>query len=105
MKDKSIPYRLLPFFLSFIIPACVLIAILAKSNVFPTGEKSILTIDLAVQYTDFFSYFKSFFSGENNLFYCLSQTLGNNMWGILPYYLLSPFNFIILFFTSAPIIA
>lgn len=83
------------------IPACILMVILAVLHVFPGNEKSILTIDLAAQYTDFFSYFKSFFTGENNLFYCLSQTLGNNMWGILPYYLLSPFNFILLFFTSS----
>ena len=75
--------------------------ILAVLHVFPGLEKTVLTNDLAAQYTDFFSYFKSFFTGENNLLYCLSQTLGNNMWGLLPYYLLSPFNFILLFFTSS----
>ena len=58
--------------------------ILAVLHVFPGLEKTVLTNDLAAQYTDFFSYFKSFFTGENNLLYCLSQTLGNNMWGLLP---------------------
>lgn len=94
-------YDFIPYLLSFMIPACILMVILAVFNVFPGDEKSILTMDLAAQYTDFFSYFKSFFNGENNLLYCLSQTLGNNMWGILPYYLLSPFNIILLFFTSS----
>ena len=93
--------KCIPFLLSFIIPACILMLILAVLHVFPGLEKTVLTNDLAAQYTDFFSYFKSFFTGENNLLYCLSQTLGNNMWGLLPYYLLSPFNFILLFFTSS----
>ena len=77
--------KCIPFLLSFIIPACILMLILAVLHVFPGLEKTVLTNDLAAQYTDFFSYFKSFFTGENNLLYCLSQTLGNNMWGLLPY--------------------
>lgn len=70
-RKKKI-YKCIPFLLSFMIPACILMIILAVLHVFPGNEKSILTIDLAAQYTDFFSYFKSFFTGENNLFYCLS---------------------------------
>ena len=98
-RRKTARYCLL-FFLSFIIPVCILVAILARLQVFPDGESTVLTADLAAQYTDFFSYFKGFFNGENNLFYCLSQTLGNNIWGVLPYYLLSPFNLVLLFFSS-----
>ena len=74
--------KCIPFLLSFIIPACILMLILAVLHVFPGLEKTVLTNDLAAQYTDFFSYFKSFFTGENNILYCLSQTLGNNMWGL-----------------------
>lgn len=66
--------KCIPFLLSFIIPACILMLILAVLHVFPGLEKTVLTNDLAAQYTDFFSYFKSFFTGENNLLYCLSQT-------------------------------
>ncbi len=100
MRNNVYLHKSLIGILSFAIPACMLTVMFAVLGVFPGGEHTILTIDLAAQYTDFFSYFKGFFQGENHLFYCLSQTLGNNMWGILPYYLLSPFNFILLFFTS-----
>ncbi len=94
-------YFLLPYLLSFIVPVGILMAVMAMLQVFPTAEKSILALDLTAQYTDFFAYYQSIFTGENSLWYCLSQTLGNTMWGILPYYLLSPFNFILLFFPAA----
>ncbi len=38
---------------------------------FRVWKKTVLTNDLAAQYTDFFSYFKSFFTGENNLYIVL----------------------------------
>ena len=53
--------KCIPFLLSFIIPACILMLILAVLHVFPGLEKTVLTNDLAAQYTDFSLTLKAFY--------------------------------------------
>lgn len=99
MKIKKITYLVL----SFIVP-CILMTILyAIVGIYPFGENSLLTVDLAGQYVAFFNALKNILDGSINIFYSFSKTLGGNMYGLLTYYLMSPFNLLLAFFDKASI--
>lgn len=85
------------YVLSFFIP-CVLMILLYLSVGVIGGNKNILTVDLADQYIEFFNALKNIFDGKISPFYSFSKTLGGNMFGLITYYLISPFNFLIVFF-------
>lgn len=57
----------------------------------PFGDKTYLMYDMKRQYVDYYAYYKSILSGENNLFYSFSTTLGAGTVGFYAYYLTSPF--------------
>ena len=93
MKKKKVNYLL-----AFLIPSIVMILIYACVGIYPFGKKSLLTVDLAGQYVAFFNSLKNIFTGDINIYYSFSKTLGGNMYGLITYYLLSPFNLIFIFF-------
>ena len=93
MKNKYINYTLV-----FLIPILVMILVYASVGIYPFGKKSLLTVDLAGQYVAFFNSLKNIFTGDISMFYSFSKTLGGNMFGLVTYYLLSPFNLIFLLF-------
>ena len=99
MKNKKILYYLLSFF----IPALLITIIYACIGIYPFGKKSLLTVDLAGQYVAFFNAYKNIFSEGISIFYSFSKTLGGNMFGLITYYLLSPVNLILLFFSRTNI--
>lgn len=96
MKNKKY------YILSFIIP-CIMMILLYLSVGVIGGNKNILTVDLADQYVAFFNALKNILTGTINPFYSFSKTLGGNIFGILTYYLISPFNLIILLFDKVNI--
>lgn len=57
----------------------------------PFGDKTFLMFDLKRQYVDYDSYLKTVLSGDNNIFYSFSTTLGSGTTGFFTYYLTSPF--------------
>ena len=93
-KNKKTIYYLL----SFIIPASLITIIYACAGIYPFGQKSLLTVDLAGQYVAFFNAYKNIFSKGISIFYSFSKTLGGNMLSLITYYLLSPLNIILLLF-------
>lgn len=99
MKNKKVLYCLLSFF----IPALLITIIYACIGIYPFGKKSLLTVDLAGQYVAFFNAYKNIFSEGISIFYSFSKTLGGNMFGLITYYLLSPVNLILLFFSRTNI--
>ena len=90
MKNKKY------YLLSFIIP-CILMILLYTTVGVIGGNKNILTVDLADQYVAFFNALKNIFDGKIGIFYSFSKTLGGNLFGLICYYLMSPFNLLILF--------
>lgn len=90
MKNKKY------YLLSFIIP-CILMILLYTTVGVIGGNKNILTVDLADQYVAFFNTLKNIFDGKIGIFYSFSKTLGGNLFGLICYYLMSPFNLLILF--------
>ncbi len=95
---KKIKYYLL----SFIIPIVVMFFLYLFSGII-IGNKNILTVDLANQYVEFFAALKNVLNGSISPFYSFSKTLGGNFFGLIAYYLMSPFNILIIFFNRVDI--
>lgn len=86
--------------LSIIIPIVMMIIISVILGMYPFGERTILITDMNKQYNDYFAYFKTIMTGENNLIYTFSKTLGGDMVGFSGYYLQNPFLFLLLLFPN-----
>lgn len=85
--------------LSFLVPALIMGSYFAYRHMAPFGSSSLLTVDLGQQYVDFFAYFRhSLLRDPSGIFYTFQKALGGEMFGIWTYYLLSPFNLILLLF-------
>lgn len=86
-------------FLSFVIPAAIMAAYFCYRGMGPFGKSTLLTVDLGQQYVDFFAYFRhTLLSHPSGFFYTFQKALGGEMFGVWTYYLMSPFNFILLLF-------
>lgn len=91
----------LPYFVAVLTPMVIMAGVWAFEGIYPFGEKSLLTIDLNTQYVNFFSWFRSVFKNGGDIFYSFSKTLGGDMIGLTAYYLMSPFNLILLLFSTS----
>ncbi|BED92694.1 MAG: YfhO family protein [Candidatus Paraimprobicoccus trichonymphae] len=92
--------RKIIYIISFFMPFFIMLISCILSKVFPFGNKTLLIIDANGQYIDYLAYFKTIFTDNNNFFYTFSKNLGGDMVGLSAYYLLSPLNFIVLFFSN-----
>ena len=88
------------YLLAFLLPAGIMLTVYIVKGVYPFGPQTLLTIDMSNEYVDYFSMFKSLFTGGNSVFYSFEKLLGGNMTGLFAYYLASPFNLIFLFFNT-----
>lgn len=88
--------------ISFFLPLAIL-CILGVSKGYASGKASILESDMAGQYIEYLSYFRSMAFSKNNLFYSLTYGIGGNIYGLWAYYLASPLNILVLLFTPPPI--
>ena len=97
MKRKNI----ICFFLSFVIPV-IIIALIFYFKDF--NQISNLTSDLYYHYIDFFSWFRKQLLDKTLLSgYSFSISLGNTSLPLIAYYLASPLNFLIVFFSQESI--
>ncbi len=83
------------YFLSFLLPALILFTAYIIFQVWPFGERSVLSLDLNAQYVYYFDYMYDVFAGEESLFYSWSRNLSGEFAGIIGYYLASPFNLLV----------
>ena len=85
--------------LSFLLPAMITAIYFIYRGFAPFGQSSVLTVDMAQQYVDFFAYFRhTLLSNPSGFFYSFGKALGGDMLGTWSYYLMSPLNFLILLF-------
>lgn len=77
---------------AFVLPAALLTVVLTVNGIYPFGEKSILIYDLRSQYVDFFASLKN----GGNFFYTFERAFGGDCFSLTAYYLMSPFNIIIM---------
>lgn len=88
-----------PLLLSFFLPVLLMGGYFISQGMFPFGKSSLLTVDLGQQYIDFFAYFRrTLLTNPSGFFYSFSKEIGGNMIGEWAYYLMSPFNLILLIF-------
>lgn len=99
--DNEILKKILLYFLAFFIPAIVLCIAFIYLKIYPFGENTYLPVDSYDQYVSFLKYFKNIFLGDEGIFYSLGKSLGGETYGLIAYYLLSPFNLISLFFKDS----
>lgn len=69
-------------------------------NIYPLGNISNLTSDLYYQYIDYFGWLRNVLLGNAKLDYSFSMSLGNQTIGQFAYYLSSPFNILVYFFSE-----
>ena len=93
-KLKSIAVYLLAFF----IPLIIQIGIFIYLKIYPFGDNTYLPVDALSQYVSFLQYFRNIFMEGSSIFYSLSKSLGGEVYGLIAYYLMSPFNIISLLF-------
>ena len=94
-KQTAIIYSL-----SFVIPIVMMVVISVLLGMYPFGERTILISDMNKQFNDYYAYFKTIVTGENNLIYTFSKNLGGDMVGFSAYYLQNPFLLILLLFPN-----
>lgn len=86
------------YFLSFLLPALILFVSYILFDVYPFGERSVLSLDLNAQYVYYYDYMYDVFAGDESIFYSWSRNLSGEFAGIIGYYLASPFNLIVWLF-------
>lgn len=84
---------------SFLIPAAFLTVVYAVLGFYPFGNKSVLIMDMADQYNDFFASLRYMFNGDNTPLFSWSRSMGGNYVGLFAYYIASPLSFFTLFFS------
>ncbi|MGX7264930.1 YfhO family protein [Enterococcus crotali] len=84
---------------SFFLPFLLLVILWSILGLAPLGNNNLLVSDLGTQYMPFLSAFKQFFQGETYSLYSFSDALGGTILPLSAYYLLSPFNLIVLLFS------
>ena len=84
------------YWLSFLLPTCIF------ASYFLYRGQEILTVDLGQQYIDFLSFYKNnLLSNPLNFIFTFSNGLGSSFIGTSAYYLNSPFNLLLLLFSSS----
>ena len=102
LKNKSIKKITLELLLglfSFVLPLVLLLIIFAVNKIHPFGNNTIVMIDMKSQYITYIRYYKGILSGDNSLIYTMSKVFGGDFMSIFTYYLASPFNLLVAFFT------
>lgn len=90
------------YLIAFLIPFFILGVFYAVGGYFPFGNKTVLTWDMYQQYGNFFSWMNRVLKQESmdTVWYSFSLSLGGATIGLIGYYLLSPFNLILLPFST-----
>lgn len=81
--------------LSFLLPALILLVSYFIFGVWPFGKESVLSLDLNGQYVYYYDHMYDVIYGGESLFYSWSRNLSGEWMGIIGYYLGSPFNWIV----------
>ena len=94
--------KILLISLSFLIPFTIITTVFYMKGYFT--DKLILSSDLRAQYYPLFCYLKDIISGTNSIFYSFNKGVGGTMFGTIFYYISSPLNLLIVFFSKNNIV-
>ena len=93
-KDKS---RYLLMLAAWLLAAGIIITVLAIMHITPFGNNNLLISDMGAQYNSFLSAWRRMLLTHHVTLYTFAQGLGTNFVPTIAYYLLSPFNVLLLF--------
>ncbi|MDD2378267.1 MAG: YfhO family protein, partial [Bacilli bacterium] len=93
------------YIISFFIPIIIFVMVCFIANIIFGGTKDFIVSDSRAQYISLFSYLKDVLSGQASLFYSFSKGMGGNMFGTFAYYLASPLNLLIIFFSKKALVS
>ncbi|KRK89529.1 YfhO family protein [Lentilactobacillus sunkii] len=99
IKSQTVLFMLVSGCLSFMTIAIIL----AVNHITPFGNQNLLVGDMGAQYSPFFSFFKHAIATENFSTFSFHTGVGENIVPLVAYYLLSPFNVIILLFSTSQV--
>lgn len=85
---------------TFIINLIIISIIFACTGLVPFGSNNFLSSDLGTQYLTFLTELRRQIVSGNLHLYLFSQSLGDNFFPVMSYYLLSPFNLLLVFFSA-----
>lgn len=88
------------YLFSFLFTVSILLFVFWSQQLAPFGNHSLVTVDAYYQYMDFFAFLKDVLTGTNSISYTFSSNLGSSYIGQFAYYLASPFNVLLLFFSK-----
>ena len=77
--------------LCFLLPTALMLTVYAAMGMAPFGDKTILAMDMADQYVEFFCALK-----HGNLYFSWSKALGTTYLGVFTYYVSSPLSLLTL---------
>ena len=94
------------FFCAFLIPCLILTILCVFLKITPFGEKSFLINDMWGEYADYMAYFRTILSGDNDLLYSFSKSLGDDLLSLLAFYVINPLNWLVCLFkpTDLPLV-
>ena len=100
MKEKALKIIKSKYFIGTILTIILYLIYLAIAKISPFGENSILKSDLYKQYAEFLAYYKDVLTGKGSLFMSWNMGMGNNFYTTFAYYLVSPLNLLVVFFSK-----
>lgn len=77
------------------------VVLLVVCGIVPFGNSTWLVYDMQRQYVDFYSYYQTLLSGQNNILYSPAINMGSSAVSLFSYYLTSPFLLISSLFDSS----
>ena len=89
--------------LAFALPIIILYITFYAMEIYPYGEKSVLTLDMDGQYVYFFEQLRDVYTGQSSLIYTFERSLGGEFLGCFTYYLASPLSFLVVLFPATAI--
>ena len=87
-----------PYFVTGSLALLILLVLWIGKGIYPFASNTLIYGDMHDQITAFYYHFYDCFYGSSSLFIDFSTSGGVNFFGILAYYILSPFTFLLLLF-------
>lgn len=88
---------------AFLLPALIFSIVLIFKNITPFGNNTLLTADMEYQYIPFYSELLQKLKSGGSFFYSWKRGMGYNFLGEAGYYMISPLNILLVFFTNKTI--
>lgn len=95
-KERTLWNKIKPYFLTSLIVLTILTIVFFIKGIYPFGNHSLIWGDMHDQITAFYYHLYDSFKGNQSLLVDFTTSSGINFFGIIAYYILSPFSLLVL---------